>query len=570
MSKANGSKALKKKLRDVFGLENLRPFQAEVIRHVLAGENTLAIMPTGAGKSLCYQLPGLQLEGMTVVISPLISLMKDQVDKLGEIGVETAQLNSAVPTSEQNEAVEKIENESSDFVFTTPERITDEAFLTTLTDKNIDFVVIDEAHCISQWGHDFRPAFLGLREAVARLGKPPVLALTATATPEVIEDIKKQLALPKMQVVNAGIFRPNLKFEVVHTTNELEKKESLARILGETKGSKIIYCATVKTVDELTDYLQQTGLEVEKYHGKLTAKQRRETQDKFMSDETETIVATNAFGMGVDKPDIRGVIHWQIPGTLEAYYQEAGRAGRDGEPARCVLLYDVHDRRTQAFFLGGKYPTADDVLAVYQALENLKADQSAVKLNEIQETVADAVAKNKIRVALNLLKDEKIIRELRGSQFRLVKTNLSGADIEKFAVAYEERGEKDRAKLERMMLYAQSAFCRWQVLREYFEDQTDEHCGTCDNCANPVTERLQIQPEEPQINESEILEDLQRENELQAVKIKSGDIVTLPQHGEAEVKTVEDDKIEVVLPSGDSKVFKKDFVAEIARKKSAN
>lgn len=558
---SNDTRQIRKNLREVFGHEKLRPNQREVIEHILEGEDVLAIMPTGAGKSLCYQLPALQLDGMTVVVSPLISLMKDQSDTLEEKGLDVANLNSSVSESEQKQSLEQVELERSDFIFTTPERLTNPEFLETLKDKTIDFVVIDEAHCISQWGHDFRPAFLQMREAIRELKNPPILALTATATPEVVEDIKKQLERPRMRVVNAGIYRPNLRFEVVHTTSDLEKRRKLTALLGEIEGSKIIYCATVKAVEEVAEFLRAASVEVETYHGKLSAKTRHETQDRFMAGETETIAATNAFGMGVDKPDIRAVIHWQIPGSLESYYQEAGRGGRDGETARCVLLYDTRDRRVQQFFLGGRYPSADDILTIHQTFETMNAAETGASFEQIKETVGDALAKTKLRVGLNLLKDARIVKERRGAKFYLAKIDLNGEKIEEIAREYVERGETDRRKLEQMMLYAQSAKCRWEILCDYFECETSEKCGVCDNCASPIAERfgIEITAPAPKPSDAQILEQIKNDD----FEIEKGESVEMPVHGRGKVVGIEGDKITVLFPDGARKTFKKEFAAKI-------
>jgi ATP-dependent DNA helicase RecQ len=483
---------MRQTLRKTFGLDKLRPGQAEVMRSVLEGKNTLAIMATGAGKSLCYQLPSLHLPGTTVVVSPLISLMKDQVDKLEEAGVEAAQLNSALTTQEHEENLEQINTDENDFIFVTPERFTNQEFLRDLRKRSINFVVIDEAHCISEWGHDFRPAYLSLGAAVKTLGAPPILALTATATAEVTADIEKQLDLGKLRVVKTGIYRPNLHFDVKRVTSDREKRQALMHLLNEHEGVGIIYAATVKTVEELTDWLRSFDFKIEKYHGRMNASDRKRNQEAFMDGELKAIVATNAFGMGIDKPDIRFVVHYQMPGSLEAYYQEAGRAGRDGEAATCSLLYQLEDRRTHKFFLGGKHPKFHDVLAVYVTLETLNAAETPVALAIVQEH-ANTVSDTKVRSVLSLLKEMKLVKELGGSRFRLVTTDVKQAELEALARLSEEKVEKDKEKLERMMQYGQSARCRWRLLHDYFnEEMEDERCGTCDNCLHPLEEQIAL------------------------------------------------------------------------------
>ena len=548
-------------LRRVFRLDALRPGQEKVIRSVLGHRHTLAIMPTGAGKSLCYQLPAVLMPGTTVVVSPLISLMKDQAEKLEELGVEARQVNSTLTTSEEREALAHIEDERSEFVLTTPERLATPEFLETLTSNTIDLFVVDEAHCISQWGHDFRPAYLQLRQAIAALGSPPVLALTATATDRVITDIATQLGIDDFHIVNTGTYRPNLRYAVVPCADEEERAAALDRLLEDVEGTGIVYVPTVKLAELVHSRLvAQFGDAAGLYHGKLRVAARKESQERFMRGELTVMVATNAFGLGIDKPDIRFIVHYGMPGSLESYYQEAGRAGR---AAQCTLLYEKQDRRVQLFFMGGKYPTPEMVLAVYRALVARTREGGRATLADLRADVP-AVPLSRLRVIVALLKEHRIVREHRGATFSM-RSARAEDEVLGLADAWRERSEADRARLDRMLMYAQTGLCRWQVMVDYFGESLErETCEHCDNCARAASRPAPLADVDLQQPVAVVLQEAQAA--LQAAQaVHVGDRVTTPQDGEGEVVGLHDDKVDVRFADGATRTFKREFVEPTPR-----
>ena len=479
-SAKSASDRISKVLRQAFGLTELRPGQRAVIDAVLAGQHTLAIMPTGAGKSLCYQVPALLMPGMTVIVSPLIALMQDQFDKLSGLGLDAVQVNSAIPAAEVRRARAKIGRRAVEFVFTTPEQLAGADLKALLGKDAVDLLVIDEAHCISQWGHDFRPAYLDALAKLNALGSPTILALTATATEDVVADIERQLGVGPLRVINTGTHRPNLSYHVRPADSDTDKQRQLLDIVREAKGSTIVYAATVRHVETLEALFRGEGLAATFYHGRQRAQARGEAQDAFMTGTVPTIIATNAFGMGIDKPDIRTVVHYDLPASLDVYYQESGRAGRDGEAADCILLFQRRDRSLQRFFMAGRYPSHDDFVALIEGLRAAPAG-SAMTVEEIRALVP-AVAASKLRVMLAALKQDRLVRERRGAKYE-ARPQLLSASVEPLVATYEERRQRDQAKLEQMVVYAQTARCRTRVLLEALGETVEwEACGTCDNC----------------------------------------------------------------------------------------
>lgn len=393
-------------LLERFGYEDFRPGQTQAVESVLAGRDTLVILPTGGGKSLCYQVPALVMDGLTVVISPLISLMKDQVDALEARGLPATYVNSTLSQAEVSARMARVQNGEVKLLYLAPERFDLGRTAERLRDIGVTLLAVDEAHCISEWGHDFRPSYLRVKEVRSRLGNPPTVALTATATPEVREDIARQLELRDPTIVITGFDRTNLAYQVIPAKNDAAKDETMVELLRtHTDGVAIVYASTRKTVARIAGVLTKAKLPALAYHAGLDDEHRAEVQDAFMSGRVRIIVATNAFGMGIDKPNVRLVVHHAMPGTLEAYYQEAGRAGRDRLPATAILLHAFPDRFTHEFFIKGALPERETIAAVYKALQRLAGRDGLISATaaEIAATASGKVSDREAESALRIL-----------------------------------------------------------------------------------------------------------------------------------------------------------------------
>ena len=392
-------------LKSAFGYEEFRPGQEAAVSAILSGRDTVVVLPTGGGKSLCFQVPALLLPGLTVVVSPLISLMKDQVDSLTARGLPAAFINSTLTPGQVSDRLARADRGEIKLLYVAPERFDYGRTAERLRKSGVSLLAVDEAHCISQWGHDFRPSYLRVRKVHEALGSPTTIALTATATPEVRRDIVRELALKDPETIITGFDRPNLTYYVVPAKNEAEKERRLVEILRRYEGLAVIYASTRRAVDELTRVLDRARIRAAGYHAGLDDARRHEVQEAFMTEKIRAIVATNAFGMGIDKPNVRLVIHYAMPGTLEAYYQEAGRAGRDGLHSDVFLLHSFPDRFTHEFFIKGSHPERAVVEKTYEALARLsdKSGFVAADPEEIARATTPKASSREVEGALRIL-----------------------------------------------------------------------------------------------------------------------------------------------------------------------
>ncbi len=475
-------------LKNHFGFTQFRPGQEEALNSLAAGNNTLVVMPTGSGKSLIYQLMALELPGITLVISPLIALMKNQVDQLQKHAIPATFINSSLPRTEQMVRQKAMQDGAYKIVFVAPERLRSFSFWENVNAQHVSLLAVDEAHCISEWGHDFRPDYLEIAGTRKRLGFPLTVALTATATPKVQYEILNQLKLDRAQKIITGFNRPNLTFDVNYTNGLVDKLHALKRLVLPNdemdQGGIIIYTGTRREAEETCDFLHQVcNLEATYYHAGLTSEERTNVQEAFLSRKCNLVVATNAFGMGIDRADVRMVIHFNMPGSLEAYYQQAGRSGRDGFPAVVILFYDPKDHALHEWFIDNSNLSFRDLSSLYKVIPNDRGSghwftsedfSLNTGLNEIQ-----------VRLGLSLLERSEALIQVGddGLRTKFEKKTWNTENINAGLQSIQVHQAARKAQLKRMVQYAESNHCRRRIILDYFGDRGDaEAADCCDNC----------------------------------------------------------------------------------------
>jgi len=471
-------KGVERLAKETLGFERLRPGQWQAIEAVAGGRDTLAVMSTGYGKSAIYQLAGELLDGPTIVVSPLIALQRDQVEAMEEAAPgEAAELNSTISEGKRRELMEALREGEREFVLLAPEQLAKEEVLEELREAKPSLLVVDEAHCISEWGHDFRPDYLRLGAFAAELGHPTLLALTATASPPVRREIVERLGMEDPAVFVRGFDRPNLHLEARRFSEEHGKERALVEAVRAAEKPGIVYIATRRASEELAEELQEAGVAAAAYHAGLGAKRRGELQDAFMDDEIETIVATTAFGMGIDKPNVRFVFHAGLSDSVDSYYQEVGRAGRDGEPARACVFYRPEDQGIRRFLGAGGGVDAEQLEEVAKAV----AEEKEVDPAELAEEVD--LSRSKILEAVSRLQEVGFLEVSdEGDVVQSDDAPPVEEAVEEGAEASQEREEFERSRLEMMRSYAEHGGCRRDFVLSYFGEEHDPPCGNCDNC----------------------------------------------------------------------------------------
>jgi ATP-dependent DNA helicase RecQ len=477
---------LRKVARTHFGWPSLRPGQLKPMRAVLRRRDALVVLPTGAGKSAIYQIPAVLLPGPTVVISPLLALQQDQIAALNERNdpkIRAVRVSSAETPREQQEAIKEIRAGKAKFLFITPEQLANPERLAEVRALKPGLVAIDEAHCISAWGPDFRPDFLALGDMVKELGRPPVLALTATASPPVREDIINRLQLHKPEIHVSGLDRPNLFLEVTYCPDEAYRWRRLTAMLDEGRRPGIVYVPTRRAAEELAARLTDAGYAAEYYHGGMAGGLREQRHEDFTDDKVDIMVATSAFGMGIDKPNIRWVAHMALPDSPDSYFQEIGRAGRDGEPGRVLLLWRAEDEAIQRFFNGGG-PDVDELRELAGALHKGPTTRTA-----LQKTTG--LGPRRIGQYLALLEQAGAVRTGKGSKLTVPPgAPLPAAAAKAAAAEYERQQTVINSRTDMMRAFAESKQCRTETLLAYFGEEIRRTCGHCDNCADGSAEAI--------------------------------------------------------------------------------
>lgn len=464
--------------RKLLGFSSLRPGQHEAIDALLHGRDTVLVQPTGSGKSAVYQIAGALLDGSTVVVSPLIALQKDQADSIESTRLEpTAVINCTLSAEERRQTMERIEGGQVEYIFLAPEQLRKEETIDRLREAGISLIAIDEAHCISQWGHDFRPDYLMLGPAIEALGHPPVLAMTATASREVRTEIMERLGLRIPRVLVHGFDRPNISLRVDTFSSQSEKEQSILRRVEFADKPGIIYVATHAHAETMAADLNRAGVPAVFYHGGLRPKERDEVQNRFMSGRVPVIVATNAFGMGVDKPDIRFVYHADVADSLDSYYQEIGRAGRDGEPAEAVLFYRPQDISAQQFKTGPAHIDSAALEAVYNVL---RKKRNPITRRELAE--ASGIPPRKLAGLLQKLEDVGAANLINATEVEAASKRPLPEIVDDASHRQQAQKEIRKQRLQKMQQYAEWRSCRREYLLRYFGDDFAGPCGNCDRC----------------------------------------------------------------------------------------